>query len=57
MTAAALHTPPYPVLLTPLPAGAAPPLARALLARGRDPVGVTAEKQPTRPGSPRPGPT
>jgi GNAT superfamily N-acetyltransferase len=40
VAAAALHTPPYPVLVTPLPAGAAPPLARAQLARGRAPGGV-----------------
>jgi len=40
VTAVALHTPPYPVLVTPLPAGAAPPLARALLARSRAPGGV-----------------
>ena len=47
VTATLFHTPPYPALLTPLPAGAAPPLARALLARGHDPLGVTAEKQDT----------
>jgi hypothetical protein len=45
VTAALFHTPPYPVLLTPLPAGAAPPLARALAALGHDPVGVTAEQR------------
>jgi len=44
VTAAALHTPPYPVLVTPLPAGAAPPLARGLLARGRAPGGVNGEQ-------------
>jgi GNAT superfamily N-acetyltransferase len=44
VTAAALHTPPYPMLVTPLPAGAAPPLARGLLARGRDPGGVNGEQ-------------
>lgn len=45
VTATLLHTPPYPMLLTPLPAGAAPPLARALLARGHDPLGVAAEQR------------
>jgi RimJ/RimL family protein N-acetyltransferase len=40
VTAAALHTPPYPVLVTPLPAGAAAALARGLLARGRALTGV-----------------
>ena len=45
VAAAALHTPPYPVLVTPLPAGAAPPLARALLALGHDPIGVTADQR------------
>lgn len=44
VTAAALHTPPYPLLVTPLPAGAAPPLARALLARGRALAGVNGEQ-------------
>jgi RimJ/RimL family protein N-acetyltransferase len=47
VTATLFHTPPYPALLTPLPAGAAPPLARALLALSHDPIGVTAEKQDT----------
>jgi RimJ/RimL family protein N-acetyltransferase len=45
VTATLFHTPPYPALLTPLPVGAAPPLARALLARGHDPLGVTAEQR------------
>ena len=45
VTATLFHTAPYPALLTPLPAGAAPPLARALLALSHDPIGVTAEKQ------------
>jgi RimJ/RimL family protein N-acetyltransferase len=44
VTAAVLHTPPYPVLVTPLPAGAAPPLARGLLARGRALAGVNGEQ-------------
>ena len=44
VTATALHTPPYPMLVTPLPPGAAPPLARGLLARGHDPVGVDGEQ-------------
>src|SRR5205823_6572883 len=35
VTATLFHTPPYPLLLTPLPAGAAPPLARAAARRGR----------------------
>jgi hypothetical protein len=45
VTATLFHTPPYLVLLTPLPAGAAPPLARALLARGHNPLGVNAEQR------------
>jgi RimJ/RimL family protein N-acetyltransferase len=45
VTATLFHTPPYPALLTPLPAGAAPPLARALLALGHDPIGVTADQR------------
>ena len=45
VTATLFHTPPYPMLLTPLPPGAAPPLARALLARGHDPLGVAAEQR------------
>jgi hypothetical protein len=45
VTATLFHTPPYPALLTPLPVGTAPPLARALLALSHDPIGVTAEKQ------------
>ena len=44
ITAALLHTPPYPVLLTPLPGEAAQPLAEALLARGRPLPGVNAEQ-------------
>ena len=44
VTAAMLNTPPYPMLLTPLPAGAAPPLARGLLARKRSPDGVNAQE-------------
>jgi RimJ/RimL family protein N-acetyltransferase len=44
VAATLFHTPPYLMLLTPLPPGAAPPLARALLARGHDPLGVTAEQ-------------
>src|SRR5215471_7391678 len=45
VTATLFHTPPYQMLLTPLPPGAAPPLARALLARGHDPLGVNAEQR------------
>jgi predicted GNAT family acetyltransferase len=44
ITAALLHTPPYPVLLTPLPEEAAQALAEALLARGRPLPGVNAEE-------------
>jgi RimJ/RimL family protein N-acetyltransferase len=44
ITAALLHTPPYPVLLTPLPEEAAQPLAEALLARGGPLPGVNAER-------------
>ncbi len=44
VTAAVLHTPPYPVLVTPLPAGAAPPLARQLLALGHEPAGVNGQE-------------
>lgn len=44
VTATALHTPPYPLLVTPLPAGAAPPLARGLLAQGRALAGVNGEQ-------------
>jgi hypothetical protein len=44
VTAAALHTPPYPLLLTPLPAGAAPPLARSLRALGRTLSGVNGQQ-------------
>jgi len=43
ITAALLHTPPYPVLLTRLPPGAARPLAEALVACRRTLPGVTAE--------------
>jgi hypothetical protein len=45
VTATFFHTPPYLMLLTPLPVGAAPPLARALLALGHDPLGVAAEQR------------
>jgi predicted GNAT family acetyltransferase len=38
------HTPPFPALLTPLPAGSAEPLARALKARRRQLAGVNAEQ-------------
>jgi GNAT superfamily N-acetyltransferase len=44
IAAALLHTPPYPVLLTPLPEEAVQPLAKALLARGRPLPGVNAEQ-------------
>ena len=44
VTAALLHTPPYPVLLTPLPEHAAEPLAELLAARGRRLPGVNAEQ-------------
>jgi predicted GNAT family acetyltransferase len=44
ITAALLHTPPYPVLLTALPEGSARPLAEALIARGRPVRGVSAEE-------------
>lgn len=44
VTAALLHTPPYPVLLTRLPDGSAPALAGALAARGRQLPGVNAEQ-------------
>jgi hypothetical protein len=37
-----MHTPPFPALLTPLPAGSAVPLARALTARRRQLAGVNA---------------
>jgi RimJ/RimL family protein N-acetyltransferase len=47
ISAALLHTPPYPVLLTPLPGEAARPLAEALLARGRQLPGVNAEQAAT----------
>ena len=39
-----MHTPPYPVLLTRLPAGAAPALATAIAARDRKLWGVNAEQ-------------
>jgi GNAT superfamily N-acetyltransferase len=42
ITAALLHTPPYPVLLTPLPGDAAGPLAGALAGYGRKLGGVNA---------------
>src|SRR5262245_10814372 len=38
VTATLFHTPPYFALLTPLPPGAAPQLARDLLPRGHDPL-------------------
>ncbi len=44
VTAALLHTPPFPVLLTRLPAHAAPDLAEALASRGRQLPGVNAEQ-------------
>jgi GNAT superfamily N-acetyltransferase len=44
VTAAMLHTPPFPVLLTRLPADAAPDLARDLADRGRQLPGVNAEQ-------------
>jgi RimJ/RimL family protein N-acetyltransferase len=43
ITAALLHTPPYPVLLTRLPEGSAEPLAEALGACRRQLAGVNAE--------------
>jgi predicted GNAT family acetyltransferase len=43
-TAALLHTPPYPVLLTRLPAHSAEPLAEALVGCGRKLAGVTAQE-------------
>jgi predicted GNAT family acetyltransferase len=45
VAATLFHTPPYLMLLTPLPPGAAPALARALLARGHDPLGVAGEQR------------
>jgi alpha-ketoglutarate-dependent taurine dioxygenase len=44
VTAALMHTPPYPVLLTRLPANAAGDLAEALAGRGRQLPGVNAER-------------
>jgi FR47-like protein len=44
VTATVLLTPPYPLLVSPLPAGAVPLLARALLALRRSPVGVNGEQ-------------
>ncbi len=44
VTAALLHTPPFPVLLTRLPAHAAGDLARVLAGRGRQLAGVNAEQ-------------
>ena len=44
VTAAMLHTPPYPVLLTALPDGDAPALARVLADRGRELPGVNARE-------------
>jgi len=43
VTAALMHTPPYPVLLTRLPANSAGDLAEALAGRGRQLPGVNAE--------------
>jgi RimJ/RimL family protein N-acetyltransferase len=45
ITATLLHTPPYPVLLTPLPGQAAGPLAKALAGRGRKLGGVNAPER------------
>jgi hypothetical protein len=42
VASAFLHTPPFPALLTPLPAGSARPLAQALVARRRPVAGVNA---------------
>jgi GNAT superfamily N-acetyltransferase len=44
VTAALMHTPPYPVLLTRLPANSAGDLAEALAGRGRQLPGVNAER-------------
>jgi predicted GNAT family acetyltransferase len=44
ITAALLHTPPHPILLTGLPGDSAGALAEALVARGRDLNGVGAEE-------------
>jgi GNAT superfamily N-acetyltransferase len=44
VTAALMHTPPYPVLLTRLPANSAEDLAEALAGRGRQLPGVNAER-------------
>ena len=44
ITAALLHTPPYPVLLTRLPERSAQPLAEALAGCGRQLPGVTAQQ-------------
>jgi predicted GNAT family acetyltransferase len=44
VTAALLHTPPYPVLLTALPERSADPLAEALAAWGRQLPGVNAQQ-------------
>ena len=44
ITAALLHTPPHPVLLTRLPEGSAEPLAEALAGRRRSLDGVTAQE-------------
>jgi GNAT superfamily N-acetyltransferase len=48
VTGVFLHTPPYPVLLTELPAGAARPLAAELAARGAAPGGVNALERDAR---------
>ncbi len=44
ITAALLHTPPYPVLLTGLPEGSAGPLTELLVARGRQVRGVNSDE-------------
>lgn len=44
VSAALLHTPPFPVLLTAMAAPAAAALADALLGLGREPVGVTGDR-------------
>ena len=44
VTAALMHTPPYPVLLTRLPEDSAGDLAKALASRGRQLPGVNAER-------------
>jgi RimJ/RimL family protein N-acetyltransferase len=44
VSAALLHTPPYPILLTALPEGSARPLAEVLIARRREVRGVNGEE-------------